>query len=105
MKTTSSSKKISSSKKEEVDLSSFGISKSKLTYEHYNCPETVVNALKGEQFTVMRNKETGNLFLRGNRGHIVSLSFDSIAAEGSTVTYNRLEPVISKDGYKCWRIK
>lgn len=104
--TSSSSKKITSSKKEEViDLSSFGVAESQFSYRTIECPEALKNTLKGERFTVMSNKETGNLFLRGNKGHLLSLSFDSVAAERSVVNFSQLELVENNNGYRCWRIK
>lgn len=105
MKTTSSSsKKVSASKKAEIDLSSFGIAISNDDYKQLEVPEELKTLLKDEKFKVLFNKETGNPFLKGNKGHLLSLSFDSVPDSKKVYSFRELQFVESSQGYKCWRI-
>lgn len=105
MKTTSSSSKKASTKKAEaVDLSSFGIAISNDDYKQLEVPEELKTLLKDEKFKVLFNKETGNPFLKGNKGHLLSLSFDSVPDSKKIYSFRELQFVKSSQGYKCWRI-
>lgn len=105
MKTTSSSSKKSSTKKvEKVDLSSFGIAISNDDYKQLEVPQELKELLKDEKFKVLFNKENGNPFLKGNKGHLLSLSFDSVPDSKKVYSFRELQFVESSQGYKCWRI-
>lgn len=105
MKTTSSSSKKPSTKKAEaVDLSSFGIAISNDDYKQLEVPQELKELLKDEKFKVLFNKETGNPFLKGNKGHLLSLSFDSVPDSKKVYSFRELQFVESSQGYKCWRI-
>ena len=105
MKTTSSSSKKSSTKKAEaVDLSSFGIAISNDDYKQLEVPQELKELLKDEKFKVLFNKETGNPFLKGNKGHLLSLSFDSVPDSKKVYAFRELQFVENSNGYKCWRI-
>jgi hypothetical protein len=105
MKATSSSSKKSSTKKAEaVDLSSFGIAISNDDYKQLEVPEELKTLLKDEKFKVLFNKKTGNPFLKGNKRHILSLSFDSVPDSKKVYCFHELQFVKNSNGYKCWRI-
>jgi F0F1-type ATP synthase alpha subunit len=105
MKTTSSSsKKISSAKAKELDLSSFGIAISNDDYKQLEVPQELKELLKDEKFKVLYNRENGNPFLKGNKGHLLSLSFDSVPDSKKIYSFRELQFVESSQGYKCWRI-
>lgn len=105
MKTTSSSSKKSSTKKvEKVDLSSFGIAISNDDYKQLEVPQELKELLKDEKFKVLFNKETGNPFLKGNKGHLLSLSFDSVPDSKKVYSFRELQFVENNQHYKCWRI-
>lgn len=105
MKTTSSSSKKASAKKANaVDLSSFGIAISNDDYKQLEVPQELKELLKDEKFKVLFNKETGNPFLKGNKGHLLSLSFDSVPDPKKVYSFRELQFVESSQGYRCWRI-
>lgn len=105
MKTTSSSSKKASAKKAAtVDLSSCGIAISNDDYKQLEVPQELKELLKDEKFKVLFNKETGNPFLKGNKGHLLSLSFDSVPDSKKVYAFRELQFVENSNGYKCWRI-